>query len=97
MAAITTVQQLLESLNLQIYLGSFLNEGYDDLNQLLSMDESTINDVLTETGMAGKKGHRMRFLQGLTDLKKNNSDCGKHKEINRKEAPRKVQQSKTIS
>ena len=40
-----SVPQFLESLNLKSYKLNFLNEGYDDLNQLIFMDSSTITST----------------------------------------------------
>ena len=57
------------------------------------MDEASLNDVLMETGLASKKGHRMQFVDGLHTMKRRLAE-DQHEVNEAEEPPRKIQKSK---
>ena len=64
------VRIFLERNNLSYYLSSFLKEGYDDLNQIISMADnySELESMMKDVHMFEKPGHRKRFVAAIQIL-----------------------------
>ncbi len=52
------IRTFLEKNNLSQYVNKLLELGYDDLKQLLDMQQEEIIDVLKELTLYDKSGHR---------------------------------------
>ena len=52
------IRTFLEKKNLSQYVNKLLELGYDDLKQLLDMQQEEIIDVLKELTLYDKSGHR---------------------------------------
>lgn len=55
------LRQWLGEINLQQYADRFYEEGYDDITQIILMNEAEIDEMLQETGLEKKAGHKKRF------------------------------------
>ncbi len=55
------LRQWLREINLQQYADRFLEEGYDDITQFILMSETEVDEMLQETGLGRKPGHKKRF------------------------------------
>ncbi len=62
------IRTFLEKNNLSQYVNKFLELGYDDLKQLLDMQQEEIIDVLKEVALYDKPGHRKRFVSAIQIL-----------------------------
>lgn len=64
------VRSFLERNNLGQYLNNFLNEGYDDLNQIVSIADnySELESLMKDVEMFPKPGHRKRFVAAIQIL-----------------------------
>ena len=59
----------LKKINLLEYSGKFLENGYDDLDQLRSMTGEDLAEVTSDVGLVEKKGHLKRFYASVEKLK----------------------------
>ena len=59
----TTVSELLEQLNLGAYADSFMEEGWDELAQLRSVNEKNLDQLIVDVKM--KSGHAARLRGAL--------------------------------
>ena len=59
----------LKEINLLEYSGKFLENGYDDLDQLRSMTGEDLAEVTSDVSLVEKKGHLKRFYAGVEKLK----------------------------
>lgn len=64
------VQKFLEKNNLSQYFDNFVDQGYDDLDQILSMVNcnSELTSLMQDVGIYDKPGHRKRFTAALEIL-----------------------------
>ena len=64
------VRSFLERNNLSQYLNNFLNEGYDDLSQIVEMADkySELECLMKDVQMFQKPGHRKRFVAAIQIL-----------------------------
>ena len=58
------ISSFLEETNLAIYNTAFLNNGYDDLDQILRMDEEEVKQMLVDVGMEAR-GHVLRLKKAV--------------------------------
>ncbi len=65
------VQKFLEKNNLSQYVDSFADQGYDDLDQILSMAtcNSELTSLMQDVGIFDKPGHRKRLTAALEILR----------------------------
>ena len=59
----------LKEINLLDYSGKFVENGYDDLDQLCSMTADDLAEVTSGVGLVEKKSHLKRFPAGVGKLK----------------------------
>ena len=64
------VQQFLEKNKLSQYVASFSDQGYDDMDQILSIAtcNSELTSLMQDVGIFDKPGHRKRFTAALEIL-----------------------------
>jgi transposase len=60
---------LLERANLVQYMNSFIEQGGDDLNQLLEADEEEFKEICDLVGMSSKPLHVKRLRKAIDELK----------------------------
>lgn len=67
MAEIDKVEEFLEQNNLSQYLDKFIEEGYDNFGQIISMADSAeeLEGLMKDVGMFYKFGHRKRFVAAV--------------------------------
>ena len=51
--------------NLSQYLESFINNGYDDMQQLVSLSQEELEEVVSDVGMT-MEGHIKRFIAAIS-------------------------------
>ena len=51
--------------NLSQYLESFINNGYDDMQQLVSLSQEELEEVVSDVRMS-MKGHIKRFIAAIS-------------------------------
>eukprot|EP00794_Sanderia_malayensis_P004309 gene4308-4880_t len=70
MASGEEVRSFLERNNLSHYVNHFLNEGYDDLSQIVDMVDkySELESLMKDVQMFQKPGHRKRFVATIQIL-----------------------------
>lgn len=62
------VRLLLKESGMDEYWEKFVDNGYDDLNQLLEMSKSELEETLCSDINMTKKGHRKRFIAKISIL-----------------------------
>ena len=73
--ATRTVSEWLKSINLGQYYEKFENEGYDDLEFLVKLDENEVKDLFINVGMS-KSGHIVKFKKSLLELQSQSAESG---------------------
>ena len=58
------VREFLEKHKLSFYYQAFIDQGYDDVDQIMDIAKSTeeMTNLLQDVGMFDKPGHRKRFI-----------------------------------
>ena len=59
----------LKEIDLLKYSGKFLENGYNDLDQLRSMTGEELAEATSDVGLVEKKGHLKLFYAGVEKLK----------------------------
>lgn len=65
----TSVPEWLNTINLSQYSEKFLDNGYDDLQQLIKMHSVDLAEVSRDVDLVTKKGHLKRFYAAIEELK----------------------------
>lgn len=55
----------LEKQKLEIYFDAFVQNGYDDIDDIIMMSDQRVEMLMNLTGIAKKDGHKGRFLAGI--------------------------------
>ena len=63
------VKNWLQQINLSEYAKAFIDEGYDDLEQISDMKDEDITDLIEDVGLSKKNGHKKRFIAAVAILK----------------------------
>jgi hypothetical protein len=64
------IREFLEKNNLSQYFDNFIDQGYDDMDQILSMagNPLELNSLMKDVAMFEKPGHKKRFVGAVQIL-----------------------------
>ena len=68
MAYNDAVKYFLVGMKLEDYVPKVVELGYDDINQLISLENEDLTSFLELSGPQAKPGHKQRFLAGIRVL-----------------------------
>ena len=68
MAAAPDVKGFLDQYKLSQYFPQFLEHGYDDIEDVITMTEARLQILMNLTGISKKDGHRGRFLAAILQV-----------------------------
>ena len=95
-ALCTSVAEWLNTINLSQYSEKFLDNGYDDLQQLIKMHSENLAEVSRDVDLVSKKGHLKRFHAAIEELKNASGAKVKLLENNSGEVTHRISMSKVV-
>ena len=68
MAYNDAVKDFFVGMKLEDYVAKVVELGYDDIDQLISLENEDLTSFLELSGLQAKQGHKQRFLAGVPVL-----------------------------